>query len=518
MISDITEGLIQKTIDEGGKVYAFSGDKKVEIVSGQGDQLKFLANSHPFEIGETIRFLYEPLFKSPYEAMLDTDGDGILDAYDLDADGDGVWDERQPEEPSHLAVEVLYLADAPSLVALDISPTDPDVVRTRLYGVPVIVDRFYPLYLTEEEALEASPLASPSAHSHFLDSREYFMPEGVDQWHGNYHTCLAEAPDLVEVSSIETYDFEFVDRVYGQTGFNSIIPRDYENRLLAIDTDENGSFDGQTNYSLIEVFNSTEDDQYQYRHYKTEPEQSWLYRVTQRRTSESALPNGHSFRLGNYVLDVRVTTKFTFGSDDNEKHTLSILKYFSGLSNGSNATFDSNGGAVLRYVNADDQWVSINILEVHEDGYIVLDEDIFDVNDEFYIHSELPPEAPSNVSLDIAVLGNSVSDVVAIGSYLRQPSVVDANVVNPPTNVSNVVASEVVAPSSAPSLVDVGLLAMDVSNVVAEAEVLDVSNVEALAQVQVSVSDVEAEIIFTPASLSNLLHWYDASDVRSQEE
>lgn len=513
MISDITEGLIQKTIDEGGKVYAFSQDKKVEVVYGNANELKFDADSHPFAVGETIRFLYEPLFKSPYEAMLDTDGDGIIDKYDLDADGDGVWDERAPDHPSRVELKVTHEAEAPSDVVLDIGPLEPDTVRTRVIGRALIVDRYYPVYITEEEALEASPLAIPDAHSHFIDDREYWMPEGVDQWHGNYHTCIPDEPDELECASIETYDFEYVDRVNAVTGFNSIVPRDYDLRVLGIDTDDNGTFDSTTNYVLDEIYNVG--DNYYHRYYKTIPEQSWIFEVISKDTSENALPEGHSFKLSNFVYELRVTTKFELNSEDNNQHTLSMFKYFSGLSNGSNADFDASGAGFIRYVDNQDNWRSELPLEFNESGYVVLDKEIFDVGDQLYIHAELPPNAPDMIIVELDQ-GDQPSDnrptapsnVEVSSNRVYEPSDVVVSVLNRALSPSNVFAYLALGDDDAPSFVQTGILADDVSNVTALKGSVSVSLVVAQSEVQRVPSNIELEVRFSPETL-NTLHWYD---------
>ncbi len=526
MITDITEKLIQKTIDEGGKVYAFNDTLKIEVVAGNGNELKFASDNHPFAVGETIRFLYEPLFKSPYETMLDTDGDGIIDQFDLDADGDGVWDERAPDEPSKIVLKVTHEALAPSDVELDISPVEPDTVRTREIGKALIVDRYYPLYITEEEALEASPLATPDAHAHYLDDREYWMPEGVDQWHGNYHTCIPDEPTILEVVSVETYDFEYVDRVYGQTGFNSIIPRDYNLQLLGIDTDENGTFESITEYFLDDTYNVGEE--YHHNYYKTIPEQAWTYKVISRRPSEDVLPAGHSFRLSNYVYELRLTTKFDIGTNDNDQHTLSVFKYLSQLANGSNADFDTLGGGFVRYVDYNDQWQSVVPLEFHESAYIVMDHDLFDVDDELYIHSEIPPFPPSGIRAVVESVGGGGGDGDGDGNnetvpanpsnvtleigIVAEPSFVELEVGYYPDEPQQIKAHTRIREDQIPSNVNVGILPNPVSDIDAFWGTIAPNNIEVLAQVQRDVYDVEAKEIFTPDSMvAQLDHWYDAS-------
>lgn len=513
MITDVTEKLIQRTIDEGGKVYAYTDTEKIEVISANGSDIVLKLDSHVLSVGDTIRFLYEPLFKSPYESMLDTDGDGILDQFDLDADGDGVWDDRAPDLPSHIVLSVTHDALAPDDVTLDISPLEVDEARSRLWGVPIIVDRYYPIYITEEEALLGSPLAPPTAHSHFLDGKTYWMPDGVDLWHGNYHTCMPEPPDEISVESVETYDFEYVDRIYGDYGFNSIVPRDYARRLLAVDTDENGTFDTDQFYELQDIFNVGEE--YRHNHYLTRPQQAWMYEVISVQLSEDALPEGHSFKLSNFVYEVRLTTKFELNSEDNINHTLSVFKYLSQLANGSAATMDSSGGGIVKYVNDDDEWTGVSALELNEGGYVILDERLFENGDQFYIHTELPPQEPSNVTLETLSEGDAPSDVRAIGSDINAPSMVNGTLVIQPNNVSDVRANEVVAPDDPPTLVVAGILADEPSEVNVVSSVRFPSHVSAITEPSSDPSDVIAQEIFDPATL-NLVHWYDASDTNSQ--
>jgi len=49
---------------------------------------------------------------------------------------------------------------------------------------PMVVHGFYPLYLTKQEAIRASP--NKTYHTHTLNGKTYFMPDGVKYYHGNY--------------------------------------------------------------------------------------------------------------------------------------------------------------------------------------------------------------------------------------------------------------------------------------------------------------------------------------------
>lgn len=425
IVDEVTNCLIQGTIDDGGKVYVFNQSEKFEVVSANNGQITINSGSYEFQVGDKLSFIYEPKYSAPYcEEYTDTDGDGIIDIVDLDADGDGVIDPRLPLSPSHVVTELLLAPDAPSLVTIVTSPLTPSVVRSRVYGEALIVDGYYPVYVTVEEALLGSPLATPSADEVTIGNDVYYMPDGVDKWMGDYFTCPPKTPTNCIASVTNTYDFEYVDRVIANRIFSSIVPYDYREQLIGIDTDENGSFDTTATYSLVNSYNIFDEfdsdgnllsaGDTKYSHYDTNPKQSWIFVVTEKNTSENVLPSGHSFALGNHVLYPRTFTKFDASTDDSRDHTRSIFKYYSQLANGNNANLTASSSASIIYHNYEtDDWVKVEILEINAAGYIVLDEDIFDVADKFYIYVESFPNAPSNVSVSVGNVPTAPSNVFA---------------------------------------------------------------------------------------------------------
>lgn len=456
IVADVTNKLIQRTIDEGGKVFAFSKTEKYEVISALNNRITLKAESDVFKVGDKISFLYEPLFKSPYVEYIDTDNDGIIDIHDLDADGDGNWDDRLPATPLFHYVNVIFVPVSPDQVVIDISPAKSDLVRCREWGKALIVDRHYPLYITQEEALLASPLAQPDAHSHVLDSREYWMPEGVDQWHGTYHTCIPDAPTVNNANAVETYDFEYVDRALVDNFFSSIVPRNYEDQLLGVDVDEDGDFDQVENYGLIRRWNI---DTYidaagveylgdpKHDHYQTFPEQSWTFKAFNVTASELALEEGHSFYLGNMVYDIAIAGKYDFRSEDNLKHTASVLLYFQTLLNGADADLNSNRAAYG--IKKDNLTITdFTILEVDaENVRIVLPDAFLPLNEIFYITSQNIPSVVNRVFAEIITQGNAPSEVRAISGDVTPPSIIFARSLVTPLAPSNVSNSGILAPS-----------------------------------------------------------------------
>ena len=487
IVADITNKLIQRTIDDGGKVYAFSKTEKYEVISALNNRITLKADSDVFKVGDKISFLYEPLFKSPFIEYVDTDNDGIIDIHDLDADGDGVWDERLPQAPAFHYVNVIFVPSSPDQVVIDISPAKSDLVRCREWGKALIVDRHYPLYITQEEALLASPLAQPDAHSHVLDSREYWMPEGVDQWHGNYHTCMPDAPSNISINAVETYDFEYVDRALVDNFFSSIVPRNYEDKVLGVDVDEDGDFDQVENYRLIKRWNiDTYTDaagvEYEgdpkHDHFQTYPEQSWTFKAFNVTESEIALEEGHSFYLGNMVYDIAITEKYDYRSEDNLKHTASVLLYFETLLNGKEANLDSNRAAYG--IRKDGLNIAdFTILEVDAKNVrIVLPDAVLPLNEVFYITSQNIPSVVNQVFAEIITEGNAPSEVQAISGDVSSPNIIFARPLVTPLAPSDVSNSNILAPSDihilfppyAP-LIDedhTGILPAEVSNITSE--------------------------------------------------
>lgn len=54
----------------------------------------------------------------------------------------------------------------------------------RITNGPLAVSGFFPLYLTKQEAIRASP--DKTYHTHTLNGKSYFMPDGVKHYHGDY--------------------------------------------------------------------------------------------------------------------------------------------------------------------------------------------------------------------------------------------------------------------------------------------------------------------------------------------
>lgn len=435
IIDAITDDIIQRTLDEGGKVYAFNSTDRFEVVSAGNGKITINSGQYEFAVGDKISLIYEPKYTHAWcDEYSDLDGDGIIDLVDFDKDGDGVVDPTKPVDPTFVITQIMLEPNAPSLVTLEMSASDPKFVRSRLWGYPVVVDGWYPLYMTEAEALYASPMAEPDAHPHELSSHDelgdvwqYWMPLGVNQWHGNYSNCPPMEPDLNYADSVETYDFEYVDRVAGAGLFASIIPYDYRDRILGIDRDENGTYESQVDYRLEQIVNVqdvldefgqvVERGDLSSANYITTPQQAWLYEITQKDTSENVLPDVHSFRENNHVYYASTFTKFDLGTEESDLHTASKYSYFSKLANGSNAQFNMNTGAVIWYLHINDdgtdEWKKVVPLEINADGFFVLDDDIFSVGKRVYIVEDYPPEQPSTIRVTVTHACASPSNVQA---------------------------------------------------------------------------------------------------------
>lgn len=49
---------------------------------------------------------------------------------------------------------------------------------------PICVEGFYPLYTHKKDSDKVSP--SRSSHEHTINGKKYYMPDGVQHYHGNY--------------------------------------------------------------------------------------------------------------------------------------------------------------------------------------------------------------------------------------------------------------------------------------------------------------------------------------------
>jgi hypothetical protein len=439
IVDDITNLIIQRTLDEGGRVYAFNQTDRFNVVSAVNNLVTIDSGSYEFAVGDKISFIYEPKFSSAWcEAYSDLDGDGIIDLVDIDADGDGVRDPYIPFKPSHVISKIIYPPNAVSEVIVLLSPNKPYATKAREWGKALVLDGWYPLYITEAEALWASPMATPLAHPHTFSEEhdgeevqwEYWMPHGVNQWHGDYTNCPPRMLLSISASSVETYDWEYVDRALVDSRLSSIVPYDYVLRILGVDTDENGTFDTTETYSLQSTFNIkdilNEDGSikelgdFASAHYNTEPQQIWTYEITSQDTSENVLADGHSFQLGNHVYEARTYTKFDLGTQESDDHTLSKFGYFSKQGNGNNASLNARSGAVLVFKNQENKWEKRYILEINSDGYFVLDEDILSVGDRVYIYLEDFPNAPINLKVE-AFYGPNAPTVFSVIKVPQPP-------------------------------------------------------------------------------------------------
>jgi hypothetical protein len=459
ILDTITNDIIQRTLDEGGKVYAFNQTEKFEVVRAYNGNITINSGTYEFQVGEKISFIYEPKFSYAWcNEYSDLDGDGIIDLVDLDKDGDGVIDPRAPLRPSRIIAEIVYAPLAVSDILISQSPNKIALVNSRVYGKPIAIDGYYPLYTTQIESDIASPVNS--SHPHVMSEEydgqlhqwEYWMPHGVNQWHGNYAMCPPDDVTEVIADSVETYDWEYVDRAMSQRRFSSIIPRDYRLRILGVDRDENGTFEDQDLYQLVDIsnINDIRDESgnvttranTKHAHFVTNPQQVWTYEVVSKDTSENILEDGHSFQMGNFGFYLSTYTKFDVGTEDANQHTLSKLEYFSRFGNGNNADMNANQAAVIITQNAEGEWVRENILEINSDGFVILDKDIFDVGDRFYIYLEDFPSNPSNVSAEAlrGPLAVQFVDAELVPVEPRNLALVRAELMPPPSNPSDVFA------------------------------------------------------------------------------
>jgi len=432
IVDDITNLIIQRTLDEGGRVYAFNQEERFNVLSAEDNRVTIESTQYEFAVGDKISFIYEPKYSHAWcEGYADLDGDGIIDLVDLDKDGDGAWDPKPPLEPQYVVSKLITSPLTPSVISIEISPNKPKIIKAREWGKPLVIDGWYPLYISQAEALWASPMAEPLAHPHDMSEEhdgeevqwEYWMPHGVNQWHGNYTNCPPMDLSSLSVQAVETYDWEYVDRTYFDGFFSSIVPYDYVQQRLGVDTDENGTFDLEKSYELDGIYNIkdvldqdgnvSELGDFSSAHYITSPQQAWVYEVTSTDTSENVLEDGHSFQIGNHALYVSTYTKFDVGTQEATDHTLSKLGYYSKQGNGNNSTLSARGGLVLKYKDSDNKWKTKYILEVNSNGFIILDESIFDVGDRFYLYLEEFPEAPSLIQVDVTNPTSGVSNVVA---------------------------------------------------------------------------------------------------------
>ena len=62
--------------------------------------------------------------------------------------------------------------------------TAPFVAPQVVYEDPIAVDGFYPLYINESASNNSSPQSS--SHTHNIRGVTYYMPDGIEVFHGTY--------------------------------------------------------------------------------------------------------------------------------------------------------------------------------------------------------------------------------------------------------------------------------------------------------------------------------------------
>lgn len=132
--------------------------------------------------------------------------------------------------------------------ACDVETGPKSVTLTTL---PILVNGYYPLYTTEEQANQASPLNTN--HTHELDGVTYYMPDGLDQiWHGTFREPLSGPGSvksvLVAVGRTKTPKYIshiFDSKVSALTGpftyggITTITSRDNSSEVYAVDDKHN---------------------------------------------------------------------------------------------------------------------------------------------------------------------------------------------------------------------------------------------------------------------------------------
>ena len=103
---------------------------------------------------------------------------------------------------------------------------------TTILCEPISVNGFFPLYLSEQCAIHSG---NGTFHSHTLNGIPYFMPNGVDYWHGNYTTTSTSTTGEPTTSTSTTEEpttssTTILEQFNNQEGFAGFKDNQYFNR------------------------------------------------------------------------------------------------------------------------------------------------------------------------------------------------------------------------------------------------------------------------------------------------
>ena len=118
---------------------------------------------------------------------------------------------------------------------------------TTIFCEPVSVNGFFPLYDSEQCAVQAG---NGTFHSHTLNGVVYFMPNGVEYWHGNYTTTTTSTTGEPTTSTTEepttsTSSTTLAPEYLNQDGFAGFRANQYFNRdgeLWSLGSDDDNTF------------------------------------------------------------------------------------------------------------------------------------------------------------------------------------------------------------------------------------------------------------------------------------